>query len=100
MTSWYSLDIENGDKAKNKMQRIMDSFMPKYIGSGRPLGMAIFYSQDQQSNNVTVYFSPKAASFALQYGAMPYGNIFVDKELQLLVGDGGSIDYLFPDVDA
>jgi len=100
MTSWYSLDIDDGNEAKNKMQRIMDSFMPKYIGSGRPLGMAIFYSQEQQSNSVTVYFSPKAVSLALQFGAMPYGNTFVDKELQLLVGDGGSIDYLFPDVDA
>jgi len=99
VTTWYSIDIADSDEAKRKMQRIMDAFMPKYIGSGRPLGMAIFHSYSQESSTVTVYFSPKSASLAIQFGASPCGSTFYNKDLSLLVGDERSIDYLFPDAD-
>ncbi|MDQ7072424.1 MAG: hypothetical protein Q9N32_01135 [Gammaproteobacteria bacterium] len=99
MTTWYSLDVDNTEAAKTK-QRIMDAFMPKYVGSGRPLGMAIFSSHDQELNNTTLYFSPKAASLAIQFGASPHDGHFADIALALLVGDESSIDYLFPEADA
>lgn len=95
MTTWYALELDN----EQLMQRIMNAFMPKYIGSGKPLGMALFSSKTGDSNTVTIYFSPKASSLAMQFGASPCGSTFVDKELSLLVGDEGSIDFLFPDAD-
>ena len=99
MATWYSLEMVADDSAKTTMQRIMDAFTPKYIGSGRPIDMAIFSSYDSVENTITLYFSPKAASLAMQFGAMPCDSEFVDVELSLLVGDDGSIDALFPNAD-
>jgi hypothetical protein len=99
MTTWYSLELEDGAEAKKLIQRIMDAFMPKYVGSGRPLGMALFSSLDKDTKVITIYFAPKALSLAMQFGASPCGDTFIDKELALLVGDEGSIDFLFPDAD-
>jgi len=96
MTTWYSLEVND----EKMMGRIMDAFMPKYVGSGKPLGMALFSSKSKDDNKLTVYFSPKAVSLAMQFGASSYGDSFVDVELALLVGDEGSIDYLFPDADS
>ena len=75
----------------------MDAFTPKYIGAGRPLDMAIFSSYDAPSHNLTVYFSPKAASLAMQFGASPCDDTFVSMNLSLLVGDERSISILFPE---
>jgi len=99
MTTWYSIDIADDAAAKKTLQRIMDAFVPKYIGAGRPLGMAIFSSNNRESNVVTLYFSPKAGSLAMQFGATPCDSVFIDQELSLLVGDERSIDHLFPDAD-
>ncbi|MFW5451386.1 MAG: hypothetical protein ACKE9I_07285 [Methylophagaceae bacterium] len=96
MATWYSLDIDNEQTAKSTIPKIMDAFMPKYIGSGRPLGMAVFSSSNLESTSVTIYFSPKAASLAMQFGASSCQSDFADIDLSLLVGDEGSIDYLFP----
>jgi len=98
MESWYSLEITDGETAKTTMQRIMDAFMPKYIGAGRPLDMAIFSSHDAESKTWTVYFSPKAMSLAMRFGASRFESEFVDQDLALLVGDARSMDILFPDV--
>jgi len=100
MTTWYALSIDESEASKKLMQRIMDAFMPKYIGSGRPMGMAIFSGRDTETGDKTIFFSPKSASLAMQFGASSYGNEFANKELSLLVGDEGSIDYLFPDADS
>ena len=100
MTTWYSIDLDDNVESGKTMQRIVDAFMPKYVGAGRPLGMAIFSSQNQASNTVEIYFSPKAASLAMQFGATPCEADFVDIELSLLVGDEASIDHLFPDADS
>ena len=99
MTTWYSLDIDDDIAAKKTMQRIIDSFMPKYIGAGQPLGMAVFSSYHQESKVVTLYFSPKTASLAIQFGASPCENVFTDQTLSLLVGDETSIGHLFPEAD-
>ena len=98
MDSWYSLEITDGDSAKASIQRVMDAFMPKYVGSGRPVDMAIFSSYDKKSNTWTLYFSPKALSLALRFGAGRFDGHFVDQDLSLLVGDARSMDILFPDV--
>ena len=99
MTTWYSIDLGDDDASKKTLQRIMDAFTPKYIGAGRPLGMAIFSSISPESNIVTLYFSPKAVSLAMQFGASPCESDFVDQQLSLLVGDERSIDHLFPEAD-
>jgi len=78
----------------------MNAFMPKYVGSGRPLGMAIFSSHNKETKTTTLYFSPQAASLAMQFGAEACGSDFVDVDLSLLVGDESSIDYLFPEAEA
>lgn len=98
METWYSLEITDGEAAKTTMQRIMDAFMPKYIGAGRPLDMAVFSSHDAASNTWTLYFSPKAMSLAMRFGASRFEHNFVDLDLALLVGDARSMDILFPDV--
>lgn len=97
METWYSLEITDGEAAKATMQRIMDAFMPQYIGAGRPLDMAVFSSQDVVSNIWTVYFSPKAMSLAMQFGASRFESEFVNQDLALLVGDARSMAILFPD---
>jgi len=100
METWYSIEMTDGDVAKTTMQRIMDAFMPKYIGAGRPLDMAVFSSHDAASNTWTVYFSPKAMSLAMRFGASCFEDNFVNQDLALLVGDARSMDILFPDAKA
>jgi len=96
MTTWYSLDIGDGEASVKTMKRVMDAFTPKYIGSGKPLSMAIFSSKNQD-NTVTLYFSPKAVSLAMQFGARACESNFVNKDLSLLVGDQRSVAELFPE---
>ncbi len=98
MATWYSRELDDSE-APATLQKVMDAFMPKYIGSGRPLGMAIFSSHNKESKTTTVYFSPQAASLAMQFGAGSCDDNFVDVELSLLVGDESSIDYLFPEAE-
>ncbi len=100
MTTWYSIDIDDSKAAQNTTQKIMDAFLPKYIGAGRPIGMAIFSSYNSELDRVTVYFSPKAISLAMQFGASPYESNFTNINLSLLVGDERSIDHLFPDAQS
>jgi len=100
MTTWYSLEVGNEEAAAKTMKRVMDAFMPKYIGAGRPLSMAIFSSTNQKDNAVTLYFSPKAVSLAMQFGANACDDIFVNKDLALLVGDQKCIELLFPEAIA
>lgn len=96
---WYLIELNDGELAKETMKRIMDAFMPKYVGAGRPLGMAVFYSYNAVSQVTTIYFAPKASSLAMQFGASPFDGEFVDMDLSLLVGDQASIDHLFPDAN-
>lgn len=97
METWYSLEITDGDTAKTMMQRIMDAFMPRYVGAGRPVDMAVFSSHNKALNTWSLYFSPKAASLAMQFGASSFEPNFVDQDLALLVGDARSTEVLFPD---
>jgi len=97
VTTWYSLEIGEGEAAKKIIKRVMDAFMPKYVGAGQPLGMAIFSNYSEASNIVTLYFSPKALSLAIQFGASPHEDAFVDLDLSLLVGDQVSVEFLFPE---
>jgi len=97
MTTWYSLEVGDEETAAKTMKRVMDAFMPKYIGAGRPLAMAIFSSHNEESNLVSLYFSPKSLSLAMQFGASPCDDSFVNIDLSLLVGDERSIEVLFPD---
>jgi len=94
---WYSIIMTADEKAQKTIQGIMDAFTPKYIGGGRPLDMAIFTSHDQDSNKVSLYFSPKTASLAMRFGATPCDSNFTNVTLSLLVGDERSISVLFPD---
>ena len=100
MTTWYSIDLDDSKTAQNTTQKIMDAFLPKYIGAGRPIAMAIFSSYNSALDRVTVYFSPKAISLAIQFGASPCESDFINLNLSLLVGDERSIDHLFPDAQA
>ena len=95
MATWYSVEIGSGLSSNKIMQRVMDAFTPKYIGAGQPLTMAIFTSIRQSDKNITLYFSPKAASLAMQFGASPFEDEFVNMDLALLVGDERSVDILF-----
>ena len=99
MTTWHAMTMEADDTAQNTIQRIMTAFTPKYIGSGQPVGMAIFSSYDEVSNQVTLYFAPKAMSVAIQFGAQACEADFADQTLSLLVGDERSIATLFPDAE-
>ena len=71
MDSWYSLEITDGDSAKATIQRVMDAFMPKYVGSGRPVDMAIFSSYDKKSNTWTLYF-PQSTEPCLTFWGWPF----------------------------
>jgi len=96
MTTWYSLDIGDGEASVKTMKRVMDAFTPKYIGAGRPVSMAIF-SSTNRDGSVTLYFSAKAVSLAMQFGAGSCDGNFVNKDLTLLVGDQRSVAELFPE---
>ncbi len=98
MATWYSVDIDH-EKAQPLLKRIMDAFTPKYVGAGRPLGMAVFTYFNPDTQVVRVFFSPLAISLAIQFGALPYTGEFKDMDLALLVGDPDCIPHLFPDVN-
>ncbi len=98
MTTWYSIELSDSEAARTA-QKVMDAFTPKYVGSGRPLGMAVFSSHNQSSQTTTIYFAPKAASLAMQFGASSCDSNFVNVDLTLLVGDQNSADYLFPEAE-
>jgi len=97
MATWYSIELNDDESAKKTIQRIMDAFIPKYVGAGRPLDMAIFSSYNPEDKLITVYLSPKASSLAMQFGAGTCDDTFVNTDLTLLVGDQKSIELLFPD---
>lgn len=96
---WYEIELNDSEAAK-MAQKVMDAFAPKYVGSGRPLGMAVFSSHNAETQTTSIYFSPKAASLAMQFGASTCDSDFTNIELALLVGDENSIDYLFPEAEA
>ncbi len=96
---WWVLRLESKEQSQAMMQRIMDAFLPKYVGAGKPIGMAVFYHQNNESNSTSLYFSPEASSLAMQFGATSFDGQFKEMDLQLLVGDEKSIDYLFPNLD-
>lgn len=98
MATWYSIELDNSNSTQKTLQRIMDSFTPKYIGAGRPVDMAIFTSPI--SDGLTVYFSPKAVSIAIQFGASSCDGEFINQDLSLLVGDPRSVEVLFPEAIA
>jgi len=95
MTTWYSIEIDSSNSGQKTLQRIMDGFTPKYVGAGRPVEMAIFTSPS--ADGLTVYFSPKAVSLAIQFGASSCDRDFINQDLSLLVGDPKSIEILFPE---
>lgn len=97
MATWYSIELNDDEAAKKTMQRVMDAFVPKYVSAGRPVDMAIFTSQNEDNKIITLYFSAKAVSLAMQFGAAPCDDTFVNTDLSLLVGDQRSIELLFPD---
>jgi hypothetical protein len=97
MTTWYSISVADSDAAKDIMQRVMNAFLPKYVGAGRPVDMGVFYSVNSDTKETTIYFTPKASSLAMQFGATSCDSDFVDMDLSLLVGDQSSIEHLFPD---
>ncbi|NOQ94151.1 MAG: hypothetical protein GQ547_05905 [Methylophaga sp.] len=97
MATWYSIELNDDEAAKKTMQRVMDAFVPKYVGAGRPLDMAIFSSHNAEEKRITLYFSAKAVSLAMQFGAGSCDDTFVNTDLSLLVGDQRSIELLFPD---
>jgi len=100
MATWHSLTLQGEDTIKSTIKRIMTAFTPKFIGSGQPISMAIFSSSDNlNSDEVTLYFSPKAVSLAVQFGAAPCDSTFSNQKLALLVGNEKSINALFPDAE-
>jgi len=100
MATWYKLELNDDEAAKKTMQRVMDAFTPKYVGAGRPLDMAIFSSANPDEKSITLYLSPKAASLAMQFGASPCDDNFVNTDLSLLVGDQRCVGLLFPEAQA
>lgn len=95
---WHGLFLGNGVDAFAPTMRIQEAFMAAFMAAGGPIEMALFSkSEVTDAHEVTLYFSPAAASFAKTIqGAAPCERP-LREHLGLLPGDQRCWTLLFPD---
>lgn len=96
MSEWYSKELGDGVQAFAPTMQILEAFLPASVTAGQPIYMAIFSRYDLETNIITVYFSPAAASLAKIFNATPCKKPSFER-LGLLVGDQQSVGVLFPE---
>jgi hypothetical protein len=96
MQTWYRKTLGNGVAALAPSRRIQQMFSPMFAASGQPSSMAVFSRHDRKANEVTAYFSPRAARLAALFGAVPCDKPAADG-IGLLVGDARCWEIYFPE---
>ena len=96
METWYCKTLGNGVAAVAPSIRIQKMFSPMFAASGQPSSMAVFSRHDRKANEVTAYFSPRAARLAALFSAIPCEKPSSDG-IGLLVGDARSWEIFFPE---
>lgn len=74
MSGWFSKDLGDGILASVPLGRIEDRFRAAYLHAGAPKDMALFVRRQSDGRlhcEVTVYFTPAAASVARALDAVP-----------------------------
>ena len=94
MDTWHCKALGSGAAASAPSRRIQEMFLPIFTASGQPLDMAVF--SRAEANQVTAYFSPRAARLATFFGARPCEKP-PSERIGLLVGDARCWAIFFPD---
>jgi hypothetical protein len=94
MDTWHCKALGNGVAASAPSRRIQEMFLPIFSANGQPSDMAVFTRYE--ANQVTAYFSPRAARLATFFGAKPCAKPTSDR-IGLLVGDARCWSIFFPD---
>ena len=96
METWYCRTLGDGVAAFAPSLRIQEMFSPMFTASGQPSSMAVFSRHDRKANEVTAYFSPRAARLAALFNAIPCDKPASDG-IGLLVGDARCWQIFFPE---
>ena len=67
METWHCKALGDGVAASAPSRRIQEMFLPIFSANGQPSDMAVFTRYE--ANQVTAYFSPRAARLATFFGA-------------------------------
>jgi len=94
MESWHCKALGSGAAASAPSRRIQEMFAPLFAASGQPSDMAVFTRHE--ANQVTAYFSPRAARLATFFRATPCDKP-PGERIGLLVGDARCWSIFFPD---
>jgi hypothetical protein len=94
--TWYCKMLGDGAAATAPSLRIQQLFPPLFAASRQPSSMAVFVRHDRKANKVTAYFSPRASTLAVLFGATPCERPSGDG-IGLLVGDRRCWEICFPD---
>lgn len=92
---WTSVDLGDGVDAYGPTGKIQQAFMGLQLLGSAPPDAAVFSFYDLQTNVVTAYFSPAAASLGRQFGAVPCDSPTDREGFSLVVGDARSRSLLF-----
>jgi hypothetical protein len=93
---WYELFLGNGVEAFAPSTEILKAFPTAFLAAGQPAEMAVFSRTSPDNQEVTLYFSPAAASLAKAYPNAVQCEKPVRKGLGLLVGEQTCWPVLFP----
>jgi hypothetical protein len=96
METWYRRVLGDGVAASAPSRRIQHLFSQMFAASGQPPSMAVFSRYDRKANEVTAYFTPRAARLAALFNATPCEKPTADG-IGLLVGSARSWETLFPE---
>ena len=97
--SWFSLPLGDALTADARLAQIEEAFARAYPPAGRRPEAAIFKRHDTDHSlqcEVTIYFSPAAATVAKDAGAAPCEQP-LRRNLELVAGDARSWETLFSD---
>ena len=99
--SWYKLDLGNAHTAHGRTLEISQSFRDNLILSEPNMDAALFSRYDTRNDMLTLYFAPGSADLAKRWGATECSKpeIWPGRfdRIGCLGGEGGALDFHFPD---
>lgn len=97
MSTWHSKAIGDGIEAFEPSMRLHEAFFSLARNGGSvPENAAVFSRYDLDSNVITWYFSPEAASLASAFGAAPCEKPLPSEGFGFLSGDTRAWQAHFP----
>jgi len=96
---WFALALGDAMTADRRITEIEEAFRRAFAAAGRPPQLALLKRHDTEHSlhcEVTIYFSPAAATLAQTFGAQPCARP-LRSNLDLLAGDARCWAALFPE---